>query len=273
MNPYELIDSGNGLKLEDLGGNLIVRPAANAFWPPFFEERWEKVDFSFERGEEKKWTFYKRPLENWNVEVAGVKFRVKLTDFGHIGFFPEHAYIWNWLRVNVKPGFQVLNLFAYSGGATIALAQTGAKVCHVDASRPIVDWARINASLNGMDKAPVRWIVDDVFKFLKKEIKRESFYDGVILDPPSFGRGSKGELFKLEDDILALLQLCRTVLKKEGGFLIFTTHTPGFTPLVLQNILLSLFKKEGQVSCKELSIPSKSCPLPAGTYALWRRNA
>src|SRR3989344_2704065 len=162
--------------------------------------------------------------------------RIAPTDFGHLGLFPEHVSLWQWMSQQMHRGDKVLNLFAYSGGGTVIAAQAGALVCHLDASKGMVDWAKDNALRNGLEKAPIRWIVDDAMKFLKREIKRGSRYEGILLDPPTFGRGSQGEVFKIEEGILPLLELCKAVLSTQPRFLVFSCHTPGLTPLVLQHL-------------------------------------
>jgi len=264
---YTLLDSGNGRKMEKFSDTVIVRPSGNAFWQPKLDKQiWDKADIFFSRKEENKWSF-KKEVKDLKVEINGLVFKLKFTDFGHLGVFPEHAFLWQFLQDRIRSKINILNLFAYTGGATMACAKQGATVCHVDASKTSVAWARENAELNNLIKAPIRWIVDDVFKFLKREKTRGHVYDGIILDPPSFGRGSKQEIFKIERDIIYLLEMVRAVLSK-SGFLVFSCHTPGFTPKILENILIQVFGEK--VRADELVIPSKtSYILPCGFYALW----
>lgn len=259
---YQLIDSGDRRKLEKMGKYLISRPAMTAFWHPLLKKEWDCADAVFTR--EEKWIF-KKPLTGWHVEIKGLKLLLKPTEFGHVGFFPEHTLLWKWFEDRVK-NLNILNLFAYSGATSLFLAKEGANVCHVDASHPIVSWAKENAALNNVQN--VRWIVDDVFKFLKKEARRRVFYDAIILDPPSFGRGSKKEVFKLERDVLDLLNGCKALLSKDPSFVVFTSHTPGFSPLVMKNLLRSVFG-EGSLDAGEMIIASKILDLPSGTYARW----
>lgn len=273
---YSLLDSGDGQKLEQVGPFLIVRPAPLALWPKTLSEsEWAKADASFSREENIGWRFKTRLPEFWEVIAGGLTLKVELTSFGHFGFFPEHLFLWEQLAQKVSTGDSVLNLFAYTGAATAALAQKGASLCHLDASKTSVAWARENVFLNHLEKAPIRWIVDDVFKFLKREEKRGAQYDGIILDPPSFGRGKRQEVFKIETAIVPLLTLAEKLLKKNAKFLAFSCHTPGFTPQLLNNFLKPLCQKRGgKISSGELlTLPQNEAvyALPSGSYALWER--
>lgn len=191
-----------------------------------------------------------------------------------MGVFPEHAVIGKLLHQVIKKGQNVLNLFAYTGGATLMAAKLGANVCHLDASFPMVQKAKENALLNNLEKKPIRWIVDDVFKFLQREIKRKSTYDGIILDPPTFGRGKRQEVFKIERDVQKLLSLCKQLLTPDKeNFIIFTTHTPGFTPIVIDHLLHEHFYTAASlIETKELVIASEEgFSLPSGSMGIWRR--
>lgn len=267
---YQLIDSGNGRKLENVGGVIMDRPAAGAIWAPGTPEEWRKAAAQFDRTDGKGWTKHGMWPSGWVVELEGIKLRVGVTDFGHVGFFPEHAVLWPWLQERSN-GASVLNLFAYSGGATLAAAKVWASVCHVDASKGMVDWARKNAAENGLEGASVRWIVDDVRKFLKREIRRGVRYDGIILDPPSFGRGNQGEVFKIESDLVPMLDECRQLLSAKPRFVILTCHTPGFTPVVLETVLKQrLAGLGGSFRAGEMVIPAgKGISLPSGTFVTW----
>ena len=192
--------------------------------------------------------------------------KIAPTDFGHLWVFPEHASLWGWMQERLSPSTKVLNLFAYSGGATLAALQKGASVCHLDASKGMVDWARENAALNGLTSAPARWIVDDAIKFLRREVKRGNRYDGILLDPPTFGRGSKGEVFKIERDIQPLLELCKELLTESPKFLIFSCHTPGFTPIVLKHLLGQFF--DAPIEAYEMLLESEEAySIPSGCVA------
>ena len=262
---YALIDSGDQKKLEQFGEVTLVRPCGQALWSPFSKD-WNS-DASFSREERQGWTG--SVPEQWICEHEGLKFKLSGTDFGHIGIFPEHSFLWKAAAGEIKPGSRILNLFAYSGAAPLALAKAGAEVCHVDASQGMVKWARENAALNGLEDRPIRWIVDDVMKFLEREIRRGRVYDGILLDPPSFGRGAKGEVFKIERDIHQLLSLCKQLLSKEPLFVICSNHTNTMTPTVMQHLMEEVFG-EGVDSGELLLKAEKGRDIPTGTYARWR---
>lgn len=219
---YSLLDSGNQKKFERFGPYTIVRPCSQAVWKPALKS-WKDADASFSK--EEGWQGELPSF--WVIEVDGLKFKIAPTDFGHLGIFPEHRSLWTWAADLVQEGSSVLNLFAYSGGATLAFARAGAQVCHVDAARGMVNWAKENAELNGLSDRPIRWIVDDVMKFLKREVRRGRKYDGILLDPPSFGRGAKGEVFKIQKDFEMLLELCQQLLSEHPLFLVCSNHTVG----------------------------------------------
>ncbi|MES2273346.1 MAG: class I SAM-dependent methyltransferase, partial [Chlamydiota bacterium] len=255
-NQYVLLDSGDGQKLERFGSYTLIRPCPQAVWRPTLTTEWETASARFTREKEKNhWTYKQKLPSSWTVFLGGVEFKIAPTEFGHLGVFPEHADLWQGMRPLLSKGIRVLNLFAYSGGVTLAAAQEGAEVCHLDASKGMVEWARENAALNHLGKAPIRWIVDDVLKFLKREKKRGSFYDGIILDPPTFGRGSQGEIFKIESEIIPLLQMCVDVLSQTPKFLIFSCHTPGFTPLGMRHLLGQTLPK-GHIEVGEMALHS-----------------
>ncbi len=273
---YALIDSGDGRKLERFGPYVLSRPCSQAVWRPQLPAaKWNQADASFSREQENNWANLQSLPEIWQIEVANLIFKISPTDFGHLGIFPEQKTFWEWIQAIIKPHAKskprVLNLFAYSGGSTLAAAKAGAAVCHLDASKGMVAWARDNAALNGLEEAPVRWIVEDVKKFLARERKRGSRYEGIILDPPSFGRGSKGELFKIEDEIVNLLQDCRDLLSDNPLFVLFSCHTPGFSPLVMQHLLSQAMQGiEGTIDVGEMVLAGQGAlEVPSGTYARW----
>ncbi|MEW6715034.1 MAG: class I SAM-dependent methyltransferase [Nitrospirota bacterium] len=275
---YQLLDSGMGNKLERVGPYLLVRPSPQAVWSPSLpKERWQEADAVYIRSSTGggKWEFRRLLPEKWEIEYGGFRFAVKPTGFGHLGLFPEQIDSWEWISEKVKTAkreITVLNLFAYTGGSTLAAASAGASVCHLDASKGVVDWGRENAALSNLSGQSIRWIVDDAQKFISKEIRRGKRYDAVILDPPSFGRGAKGEIWKIEDDLTKLLNSCRELLSDDPLFVLLSCHSPGFTPLVLQNLLAEMMKKiKGKLSCAEMMLTEAESgrPLPCGSYARW----
>lgn len=278
---YALLDSGAGRKLEQFGKYVFSRPCAAAVWqqsePPAV---WDAADGIFDRDGGNAWVFNTDIPDSWNINVGGLEFKLSTTGFGHVGVFPEHALTWDLIRNSARGqrSTSLLNLFAYSGGASLAAAQVGAKVCHLDASKGMTLRARENAKLNHLDNAPIRWIVDDVAKFLDREIRRGNTYDSIVLDPPSFGRGKSKELFKIETSIMKLLDQCRKLLSAHPRFLLLSCHTPAFTPAVLGNILTQALPTRGSnITSGELFLTGKHgiMPLPSGTYAVWQpgRNA
>jgi 23S rRNA (cytosine1962-C5)-methyltransferase len=276
---YELIDSGDGRKLERFGEVTLVRPAGQAVWHPTLpDSAWREVSAGFDRAEGNRWHNRHNLPDQWNVSVAEITFKLSSTDFGHLGIFPEQRDMWRWIREAVRQRkaatgtVSVLNLFAYSGGSTLAAAQGGAEVCHLDASKGMVDWARENAALNQLEAAPIRWIIDDAIGFLRRELKRQRSYDAIILDPPSFGRGKKGEVFKIQEHLPVLLDLCRDLLSAHPAFLLLSCHTPEYSPQILRNLLAQWLKNSGgTVECGEMLLTGKpnAMPLPSGTFARW----
>ncbi len=272
-NDYDLLDSGFGRKLEKFGKIILDRPCAQAIWSPLNSHLWKDAHAKFERTPKLNWVINKKIPDSWTIKISNIKVKLSITDFGHIGFFPETISTINWISSNIgnhKP-LRFLNLFAYSGFATISAAKSGAKCCHLDSSKGIVEWAKDNAQINDIHNTSIRWIVDDVIKFLKREVKRNNQYDAVLLDPPSFGRGSKGELFKIEEKMLQTLELVSLVMSKKPNFVILTSHTPGFSPLILENLLKQFFKN-GIISSGEMFLASSNTNnfnLPNGNWARW----
>lgn len=276
--PYVLLDSGGGQRLERFGEYTLIRPCSQAVWQPRFPQLWDQADALFTREEGNRWIFYKKMPQEWMMHLGDFIFKISPTDFGHLGIFPEHHQQWQWMEQRVrevkKPEPNILNLFAYSGAATVKLAGCGAKVCHLDASKKSVAWAADNASANALENAPIRWIVDDAIKFLKREVRRGSFYHALIIDPPSFGKGAKGEVFKIEEDITLLLDLCRQVLVENPLFVLFTCHTPGFTPSVMRYLLEDMMGSRGHIESGEMLIHAEpAAALPSGVFARWSAHA
>ncbi len=300
LQGYKLLDSGNGRKLEQFGPYIIERPASQAVWNPLLSQlEWKsRMHASFSREGKSGWNYTQGTLpENWEIDLGVHKMLIQPTDFGHLGIFPEQLRQWKMIRSTIESAtkrspspVKVLNLFAYSGGSTLASALGGAHVCHLDASKGMVDWARKNSELNGLQKHPIRWIVEDVLKFCSREEKRGSLYDAIILDPPSFGRGSKGEVFKIEDEIHGLLTQVVRILKPDPLFVLFSCHTPGFTPTTMSYLMEDALKSRPEIQQKtgvlekgemllENILPYDSeitqdsiRAVPSGTYALWKTH-
>lgn len=249
---YALLDSGDGRKLEQFGKVILDRPAPTALWRPSID--WKK-DATFE---DKKWELHSKIPQSWTVTVEGIHFMLKRTDFGHLGIFPEQAEQWRWLQQNGKG--RILNLFAYSGGSSFACP---GEVTHLDAARGMVEWAKENAQLN--NRQDIRWIVDDVRKFVKRELKRGARYDGIILDPPTFGRGKSLEVFKIERDLVPLLD---AFVEFQPSFILLSCHTPGYTPVILSNLLRERFGN--QIEAGEMLLPGRF-DLPSGAFARWTK--
>lgn len=279
---YTLLDSGNTEKLEQIGPYRLRRPSPQAIWrPTLSQDEWERVDGRYLRDKtgSGKWQWNRKVSRDFEVLHDDLALQIKLTNFGHMGLFPEQTDNWNWLRNKIRmrmsetnqANLHVLNLFAYTGGSTLAASQGGAHVVHVDAAKGVVDWARKNAKLSHLDDRPIRWIVDDALKFVQRESRRKNRYHGIILDPPSFGRGPKGQVFKIEDDIVPLLQACKEILRHDALFVLYSCHTPGFTALTLENQLADLLtNQEGQFESGEMTVEDRSGrKLPSGSFARW----
>lgn len=273
MEAYQLMDSGEGKKLEQLGRYRLVRQATQALWKPSCPAWWDEVDAVHHRRENGKghWQFFRRLPDTFPVKVGSWSFKAKLTGFGHVGFFPEQVRNWDWIQDQDLTGRSVLNLFGYTGGSTFAALRAGAEVTHVDASRSAVQWARENASLNQLEHAPVRWIVEDVNRFVQREIRRGRVYQGVILDPPTYGRGARGEVWRLEANISGLLADLRRILS-DVAIVLLSAHTPGITPRCLAQVLASeLDLPFSQIQQDEMIVPGsdETCCLPSGAFAGW----
>ncbi len=254
---YSLIDTGEGRKLEDVGGFLLDRQCAVAFWQKRQPKNWKGVVATHQRTEQGGgfWDSNSAIDAYWFTKLGRLVLKTKLTSFGHLGFFTEQVAQWNWFMEKIAPlskdkEFKVLNLFAYTGGTSIACALAGAQVTHVDAARGVVDWAKQNAALNRVPEGSIRFAVEDCKVFLDREAKRGNKYDAVIMDPPSFGRGPNKEVFKIEDDIVDLLASVKAVMKDDVKLFHFSSHSQGFSPEVLKNLSadildLNLFECEG----------------------------
>ena len=279
---FILLDSGHCRKLEKMGKYTMIRPTLNAYWAPSLPEtEWAKADAVFERDSTGGGTWRhggKRERnfsadDSWNVSWGGVNLFVKPTQFGHVGFFAEQIHNWEWLRqcvASMGKEPETLNLFAYSGGATIAMAQAGANACHLDSSRGVIEWAKRNQSLNPGTEKRIRWICDDAMKFVQREERRGHKYRGIVLDPPSFGRGAQGQVWKIENDIAELLRSCRNILDTEKDFFILLScHSQGFTAYSLGRCLGEVFPEfTDSLESGEMLIPENNGKsLPAGIFA------
>lgn len=276
---YELMDAGHGEKLERWGDVILRRPDPQAIWPPLRDDRfWKQASAVYVRSETGggHWEQKRSIPKRWIISYKDVRFHVEPTGFKHTGLFPEQAVNWDWMRDLVRKAdraIRVLNLFAYTGAATVALAKTGAEICHVDAAKRMVVRAKENAALSGVDRSPIRFITDDVMKFIRREERRGNRYDAVIMDPPTYGRGPTGELWKLEDALYDLMQVCKQLLSKQPLFVLVNSYTTGLSPMVAANMLKSLVKSKygGSVTCGELALPitDSDMVLPCGAYGRW----
>lgn len=274
---YELLDSGDFSKLEIVGGYKLLRSSPSSAYNKETPKVWADPAGEYFKNDTGSghWKFHSKVPESFSIGFSNLTFKIKLTPFGHIGIFPEQEINWNRIREigKTKQGLEVLNLFAYSGGSTLACLDAGMSVCHVDASKGMVDWARENAKLSNLDSKPVRWIVDDVLKFIRREIKRNKKYHGFILDPPSFGRGSKGEVWKIEDHLTELMDALMELCDSKPEFVILSCHSQGFSPLTLERMLSSRIKSKGKYETSELFIPEKSGKkYPAGFCSFFLKS-
>lgn len=276
---YEVIDAGDGYKLERWKDIILQRPDPQAIWAKADPELWKNCDAVYERSNSGggSWTFNKKLPERWTVSYNDIQFFVRPTGFKHTGLFPEQAANWDFMIDEIKNSqnrAKILNLFAYTGGASVALAKAGAHVTHVDAAKGMVQWAKENVSLNDIPSDSMRYIVEDVKKFVLREIRRGNTYDGIIMDPPSYGRGPGGEVWKLEDELQELVSLCAQLLSTDAIFFLLNGYTTGFSQSVLGNILLReiVAKHGGSVKADELCLPiTAGGMLPCGTSARWTK--
>ena len=276
---YEIIDMANGEKLERWKDIILVRPDPQIIWKDkSFPNKWKDANAVYKRSSTGggAWEYKKKVPTNWQVKYKNLTFNIKPMGFKHTGLFPEQAANWDWMIEKIKSAkreIKVLNLFAYTGGATVACLSAGASVCHVDSSKGMVSWAKENVISSGLQERPVRYIVDDVVKFVNREIRRGHKYDAIIMDPPSYGRGAKGEVWQFENNIYDLVELCTKVLSDNPLFLLINSYTTGISSTVLKNIIdITIAKKyKGKLECGEIGIPMENSELvlPCGIYSRW----
>ena len=278
---YEVLDTSQGEKLERWGKYILIRPDPQILWNTEKKQPgWKKPNGHYHRSSKGggEWKFSHLPDE-WTIHYKDLQFHLKQFKFKHTGLFPEQAVNWEWIEQKIRQSrrpLRVLNLFAYTGGATLAAAKAGAAVTHVDASKGMVGWARENAASSGLSGAPIRWLVDDCVKFVEREIRRGSRYDGIILDPPSYGRGPRGEVWKIEESIYPFISLTAQVLSKTPVFYLINSYTTGLQPAVLSYMINSVIVKKfgGQVEADEIGLPvtSTGLTLPCGASARWSKS-
>lgn len=274
---YEVLDTGDGEKLERWNDIVLRRPDPQAIWPKQQPELWNKADAYYHRSTKGggEWEFFKKLPERWTIRYRDLKFYVRPTGFKHTGLFPEQAVNWDWMAGLIKRAdrpIKVLNLFGYTGGATLACAAAGAKVTHVDAAKGMVQWARENRECAGLDETSFRWIVDDALKFVQREARRGNVYEGILMDPPSYGRGPGGEVWKLENELFGLVEACEKVLAKDALFMLINSYTTGLQPAVLNNMLTMTVAKTrtGKVTADEIVLPvTAGGVLPCGASGRW----
>ncbi len=275
---YEVIDTSRGEKLERWGKYLLVRPDPQVIWNTERQNSgWRKKNGHYHRSSKGggEWEFFHLP-EEWSIHYKELTFHLKPFSFKHTGLFPEQATNWDWFSDIIKKAnrpVKVLNLFAYTGGATLSAAKAGAAVTHVDASKGMVNWAKENAAASGLADAPIRWLVDDCVKFVEREIRRGNTYDGIIMDPPSYGRGPKGEVWKIEENIYPFIELTAQLLSKDALFFLINSYTTGLQPAVLSYMLNTTVVKKvgGHVEASEIGLPvtESGLILPCGASGRW----
>ena len=281
FDEYKILDMADGEKVESWNGIVLRRPDPQIIWSEKNNpEIWNKVDATYHRSNTGggAWEKNKKIPDSWQVHYKDLTFNIKLMGFKHTGLFPEQASNWDYMIDKIKKSnrkISVLNLFAYTGGATVACLSAGASCCHVDSSKGMVSWAKENVISSGLEDRPVRYIVDDVQKFVKREIRRGNKYDAIIMDPPSYGRGANGEVWKFEDNIYDLVELCLDVLSDNPLFFLINSYTTGISSTVLKNILnITVAKKfDGKVTSGELGLPMEDSELilPCGIYGRWEK--
>ena len=277
---YEIIDMANGEKLERWGNIKLIRPDPQIIWKnKSFPNEWKNANARYNRSNTGggAWEYKKRLPESWQVKYKNLTFNIKPMGFKHTGLFPEQAVNWDWMINKIqqsKRNIKVLNLFAYTGGATVACLSAGASVCHVDSSKGMTTWAKENVDSSGLREKPVRFIIDDVVKFVQREIRRGNKYDAIVMDPPSYGRGKNGEVWQFENNIADLVELCMQVLSDDPLFFLINSYTTGISSKVLANLLeLNMKNYKGKITSGEIGLPMKNSNLvlPCGIYGRWEK--
>ncbi len=278
---YELIDSSDGERLERWGDIVLIRPDPQIIWhTPRRHPLWKNAHAHYLRSSSGggAWQYEQKLPPQWTIGYKDLTFAIKPMGFKHTGIFPEQAVNWDFVQEKIRSAgrpLRVLNLFAYTGAATLACLQAGASVCHVDASKGMVQWAKENAVLSGLNEKPVRWLVDDCVKFVRREQRRGNTYDGIIMDPPSYGRGPGGEVWKLEEQLFSLVECCLPILSEEASFFVLNSYTTGLSPAVMEYLLGVMIcpTKGGTVSASEIGLPvsESGLILPCGSTAIWQR--
>lgn len=278
-NDYELLDASDGERLERWGEVILIRPDPQIIWKtPREHPMWKRAHARYLRSNTGggRWEEYRTVPGMWKIKYRELTFQLKTMGFKHTGIFPEQAVNWDFVMKKIRDAnrpVKVLNLFGYTGAATLACASAGAEVCHVDASKGMVAWARENAAASGLSDKPVRWLVDDCVKFVQREQRRGNTYDGIIMDPPSYGRGPGGEVWKLEEQLYPLVQLCVPLLSKDALFFVLNSYTTGLSPSVMAYLLGTLLQTQfgGSVSADEIGLPvtQSGLVLPCGNTAIW----
>ena len=278
---YEILDMADGEKLERWGNFLLIRPDPQIIWKEkSFKDKWGQANARYNRSNKGGggWQYKKRLPESWQIKYKNLTFNIKPMGFKHTGLFPEQAVNWDWMIdkiKNSKRNIKVLNLFAYTGGATVACLSAGAEVCHVDSSKGMTLWAKENVESSGLKDKPVRFIVDDVIKFVQREIRRGNKYDAIVMDPPSYGRGKNGEVWQFEENIGDLINLGTKVLSDKPLFFLINSYTTGISSKVLENMLsLNMNKYKGKITSGEIGLPMSDSKLvlPCGIYGRWENS-
>lgn len=282
---YKILDMADGQKLERWGEVVLSRPDPQIIWKSkSFPSKWKEINAEYHRSKTGggAWEFKKKMPKQWQVKYKNLIFNIKPMGFKHTGLFPEQAVNWDWMIDKIKKEkkdkkeIKVLNLFAYTGGATVACLSAGASVCHVDSSKGMTTWAKENVISSGLQDRPVRFIIDDVVKFVNREIRRGNKYDAIIMDPPSYGRGAKGEVWQFENNIYDLVELCSNVLSDDPLFFLINSYTTGISSQVLKNILNMVIDKKyrGEIDAGEIGLPMENSKLilPCGIYGRWEKK-